>query len=132
MTNMNENKKRILLVEDEEEMIKAIKLRLEANDFEVLVASDGVSAVNLVHKERPDLVILDIMLPKMDGFTVARILKFDSLYENIPIIILSARMQKSDFAKGEEVKADAYITKPFKSEELLAKINQLLADRAND
>jgi DNA-binding response OmpR family regulator len=124
---MKENKKRILLVEDEEEMIKAIKLRLEANNYEVLVANDGISGVNLVHKERPDLIILDIMLPKMDGFAVARILKFDSLYENIPIIILSARMQKSDFAKGEEVKADAYITKPFKSEELLAKINQLIA-----
>ncbi|MFC1571391.1 response regulator transcription factor [Candidatus Margulisiibacteriota bacterium] len=123
---MTDKKKRILLIEDDRDMVAAIRLRLEANHFEVLVAHNGTDGLNLARAENPDLIILDIMLPKLDGFSVCRMLKFDEKYKNLVIIILSAKVQKSDIARGKEVGADAYITKPFKAEELLAKINELL------
>jgi DNA-binding response OmpR family regulator len=121
-------KKRVLLIEDNPDMIEAIRLRLEAHHFEVLLARDGLEGLARARSEKPDLIILDIMLPKMDGFKVCRMLKFDEKFKNIIIIILSAKVQKSDIERGKEVGADAYITKPFKAEELLAKINELLND----
>ena len=120
-------KPRILLIEDDQDMVEAIRLRLEANNYAVLVARDGMEGLNKARTEKPDLIILDIMLPKMDGFNVCRILKFDEKFKNLIIIILSAKVQKSDIERGEEVGAAAYITKPFKSEELLAKIKELLS-----
>ena len=125
---MNDKKKLLmLLVEDEEDMLKAIRLRLEANDYEVIPARDGQEALMKARTEKPDLIILDIMLPKMDGFKVCRMLKFDEKYQNIPIVVVSAKTQKADIERGKEMGADAYITKPFKSEELLKTINELLA-----
>ncbi|NQT30530.1 MAG: response regulator [Candidatus Saganbacteria bacterium] len=117
----------MLLVEDEEDMLKAIRLRLEANGYEVIPACDGQEALMKARTEKPDLIILDIMLPKMDGFKVCRMLKFDEKYQNIPIVVVSAKTQKADIERGKEMGADAYITKPFKSEELLKTINELLA-----
>lgn len=123
---MPDIKKRILIVEDDEALAGAICLRLEANAFEVLLAEDGQEGLEKARTEKPDLIILDIMLPRLDGFTVCRMLKFDEAYKEIPIIMLSARVQKIDIQRGTEVGANAYITKPFKSEELLAKIKELL------
>ncbi|MEA3494058.1 MAG: response regulator [Candidatus Margulisiibacteriota bacterium] len=118
--------KRILVVDDEPDMVNVIKLRLEANKYEVLVASDGPEGLNIARIQRPDLIILDIMLPKMDGFKVSRMLKYDERFKNIPIIMFSAKVQSSDIERGREMGADAYITKPFKAEDLLAKIRELL------
>ena len=123
--------KRILLIEDDADMVEAVKLRLEANNYEVLIARDGPEGLEMARTENPDLIILDIMLPKMDGFNVCRMLKFDEKFKKIIIIILSAKVQKSDIERGTEVGADAYVTKPFKSEELLAKINELLASHGH-
>ena len=86
----------------------------------------GVDGLRLARFSFPDLIILDIMLPKMDGFMVAMFLKFDKKYKHIPIIILSARCQASDIKLGKDIGVDSYITKPFKSEELLGKIRELL------
>jgi len=124
---MSEKPWRILVIEDDKDMSSAIKMRLEANHFEVLTAEDGFEGLAKARSEKPDLIILDIMLPKIDGFNVCRMLKFDEKYKNLIIIILSAKVQQSDIEKGKEVGADAYITKPFKAEELLAKINEMLA-----
>lgn len=124
---MSDKKPRILLIEDDQDMVEAIRLRLEANKYEVLVARDGLEGLDKARSEKPDLIILDIMLPKLDGFKLCRMLKFDEKYKNVIIIILSAKVQKSDVLRGEEVGADGYITKPFKSEELLEKINELLS-----
>jgi DNA-binding response OmpR family regulator len=121
------NKKRILLVDDEKDLVYAVTLQLEANNFEVLLAYDGQEALDKVHREKPDLIILDLMLPKIDGFKVCRMLKFDEKYKHIPIILFSARAQESDKEIGKEVRADSYITKPFDSEELLGKIKELLS-----
>lgn len=117
---------RILIIEDDQGVIEALRIRLEANNYEISVARDGLEGLDKARSEKPDLIILDIMLPKMDGFKVCRMLKFDEKFKNIKIIILSAKVQKLDVERGKEVGADAYITKPFKSEELLATIKDLL------
>ncbi len=121
-----ENVAKILVIEDDNDMANAIKMRLEANNYAVIVEKDGMEGLTRARKEKPDLILLDIMLPKMDGFNICRMLKFDEKYKSIKIIILSAKVQQSDIDRGSEVGADAYLSKPFKSEELLAKIEELL------
>lgn len=120
-------KKRLLLVDDERDLVDLIKMRLEASGYEVLVAYDGQEALEKARSEKPDLIILDIMLPKIDGYKVCRMLKFDESYRAIPIIMFSARAQESDKKTGERVGADAYIVKPFEPGLLLNKISELLA-----
>jgi len=119
-------KNKILLVEDDSYLVKAITIRLEANDFEVVAAIDGEEGLAKARSEKPDLIILDIMLPKMSGFDICRKLKIDKLYRDIPIIMLTAKFQPSDIEFGKEMGADAYITKPFDSQVLLTKIEELL------
>ncbi len=123
------NKKKILLVDDEQDMVYAVKMQLEADGFQVLTAPDGQEGLDKARKESPDLVILDLMLPKIDGYKVCRMLKFDEKYKKIPIIIYTARAQAVDEKLGYEVGADAYMTKPFDPKKLLAKINELLNRR---
>lgn len=119
-------KKRILVVDDEFELVKAIQIRLEQADYDVIVAYDGQEALEKARKEKPDLIVLDLMLPKIDGYKVCRMLKFDDKYKQIPIIMLTARGQESDQKTGYETGADAYMTKPFQHEVVLAKIKELL------
>ncbi len=120
------DKKRILLVDDEKDLVETVTFRLEANNYEVIPAYDGQEALEKAKKEKPDLIILDLMLPKMDGYKVCRMLKFDEKYKKIPIILFSARAQETDKKMGEEVGAEAYITKPFEPQALLAKIRELI------
>lgn len=119
-------KKRILLIEDEVDMVYALTLQLEAMHYEVLSATDGQTGLDMAHKVKPDLIILDLMLPKIDGYKICRMLKFDEKYKKIPIIMFTARVQDQDKKLGQDVGADAYITKPFDSQVLLGKINTLL------
>jgi len=119
-------KKRILLVDDEKDLLEVVKLRLEASGYEVLVSADGQSALEAARREKPDLIILDLMLPKLDGYKVCRMLKFDEKYKFIPIIMFSARGQETDKQLGKEVGADAYITKPFEPKVLIEKIDELI------
>jgi two-component system alkaline phosphatase synthesis response regulator PhoP len=121
-----QTKKKILIVEDEPQIRMGLKMRLERNDYEVLEAEDGVAGLSLARSEKPDLIILDIMLPKMDGYQMARMLKFDEKFKSIPIVMLTARSQQTDRDTGQAVGADAYVTKPYKSEELLATISKFL------
>jgi DNA-binding response OmpR family regulator len=116
----------ILLVDDELDILAMLKMRLEANDFEVITAIDGLEALEKARNNKVALIILDLMLPKMDGYKVCRMLKFDERYRNIPVIILTARSQKIDKEMAEGVNADAYITKPFEPQELITKIQELL------
>lgn len=124
---MEAKSKKILLVEDEPDFRLAVRLRLEAHGYEVIEAADGAVGLDLARNQGPDLIILDIMLPKMEGYKVARLLKFDEKYRRIPIIMLTARSQQSDKETGLAVGADAYMTKPFKPEELLETMAKLLA-----
>ena len=120
------DKKRILLVDDEVQLVEVVKMRLEANNYEVIPAYDGQEALDKARKIKPDLIILDLMLPKMDGYKVCRMLKFDEKYKNIPIVMFTARAQDSDEKLGYEVGADGYIIKPFEPKALLDKIAELL------
>jgi DNA-binding response OmpR family regulator len=123
------DKKRILLAEDEKDMVYAVTLQLEASGYEVLSASDGQEALAKARKEKPDLMILDLMLPKMDGYKVCGLLKADTRYNKIPIIMFTARAQEADIQMGKEVGANAYLTKPFEPKVLLGKIQELLSHK---
>ncbi len=118
--------KKILVIDDEALLQMGVVIRLKAAGFEVLTASDGMEGLEMARKEEPDLILLDLMLPKMDGYKVCRMLKFDAKHKNIPIIMVTARAQDVDKSMGAEAGANAYITKPFDHRELLDKINELL------
>jgi CheY-like chemotaxis protein len=119
-------KKRILVVEDQAVIVDMLKMRLEANNYEVITAGDGQEGLEKAHKENPSLIILDIMLPKMNGYKVCQLLKADPKYNTIPIIISSGRTPQEIRKVGKEVGADAYVSKPFEAEVLLSKIKELL------
>ena len=118
--------KKILLVDDEPHIIMMLENRMKHVGYEVITACDGQEALTKAKKEKPDLIILDLMLPKLDGYKVCRMLKFDEKYRNIPIIIFTARAQEADVKLGQEVGADAYLTKPFEPNILLAKVEELV------
>ena len=118
--------KKILIVDDEIDLVEMLTIRLEANNYQVIFSADGQDGLDKARTEKPDLIILDLMLPKIDGYKVCRMLKFDEKYKQIPIILFTARAQESDMRLGEEVGADAYVTKPFEPSILLDKISELL------
>lgn len=122
------SQKKILVVDDEIAMTKVVEIRLRAAGYDVILAHDGQEGLEKAKSENPDLMILDLMLPKMDGFKVCGLLKSDARYKKIPIIIYTARVQDSDQQLGKEVGADAYITKPFDPQVLLGKVKELLAE----
>lgn len=117
---------KILIVDDEPNIILLVGTRLKANGYEVISASDGQAGLEKAQKESPDLIILDLMLPKMDGYKVCGFLKRDYRYAKIPVIMFTAKAQDEDKRLAEEMGADAYLVKPFKPEELLAQIQALL------
>ena len=120
--------KRILIVDDEVQLVEMVKMRLEAAGYPVITAYDGQEALEKAKKEKPDLIILDLMLPKMDGYKVCGLLKNDNRYANIPIIMFTARAQEEDIALGKSLGAEAYITKPFDPKLLLTKIKELIGE----
>lgn len=120
--------KRILIVDDEPDLLEMVQINLEMEGFECIVAYDGFRALDRVRKERPDLIILDVMLPGMNGYKVCRLLKFDEKYKQIPIIMLTAEAQRADRLLGEETGADYYMTKPFDADKLLAKVKELTGE----
>ena len=124
---MLQSGKKILLVEDEPEFRLALRTRLEANGYDIIEAEDGATGLNTARHQNPDLIILDVMLPKMDGFKVARLLKFDVKYKNIPLMMLTVMSQASDRKMGQAVGADAYLTKPYQPQELLDTISTLVS-----
>lgn len=106
-------KKKILVVDDEPDIQTIVSARLMSMGFEVLLAKDGQEGLDLARKELPDVILLDLMLPKLDGYKVCRMLKFDKTYENIPVIIFSAKGSDADKKLAEQAGADAYMVKPF-------------------
>ncbi len=118
--------KKILMVDDEVDLVETVRFPLEMEGYHVLVSYNGEDALNQARKENPDLIILDIMLPKLDGYKVCRLLKFDERYKHIPIIMLTAKTQEKDKLLGKETGADEYITKPFEIDELMEKVKNYL------
>ncbi|MDX9707966.1 MAG: response regulator [Trichloromonas sp.] len=121
------NKKKILIVEDEESLLKLESILLISKGFEVKGVSNGRAALEAVAEDKPDLVLLDIMLPEIDGFEVCRQLKSDPATRHIPVIMLTAKKSREDMVRGEKVGADWYITKPFKSAMVIETIQRFLA-----
>ena len=123
--------KKILIVEDEESLLKLESILLTTKGYLVHGATTGLAALEAVAKEAPDLILLDIMLPGMDGFEVCERLKTNPETKHIPIILLTAKKTPEDVSRGEEVGADQYITKPFKSAMVMETIERLLARGAS-
>ncbi len=121
-----EPRPRVLVVDDEVDLVAVLRFGLEVEGFEVSVAYDGEAGLQLAQAESPDLVLLDLMLPKLDGYKVCRMLKFDERYRHIPIVILSARNGDEDRRLALEMGAESYITKPFELKEVVAQIRQKL------
>jgi two-component system alkaline phosphatase synthesis response regulator PhoP len=118
--------KKILIVDDEIDLVETVRFPLELEGFDVLVSHNGEDALNQARKESPDLIILDLMLPKLDGYKVCRLLKFDQKYKHIPILMLTAKTQEKDKILGMETGADEYITKPFEMDYLVEKVKAYL------
>ncbi len=118
--------KRILVVDDEVDLVQTIQFSLELEGYKVLVAHNGEDGLNQARREKPDLILLDIMLPKLDGFKVCRLLKFDEQYKHIPILMLTAKTQEKDKSLGAETGAEEYITKPFDMQDLIEKVKKYL------
>ena len=119
-------KEKILIVEDEKDIIKMLEYNLKKEGFKVIDARDGEDALDLAVREYPDLILLDLMLPGIDGLDVCKTLKKESKTSLIPIIMLTAKSQESDKVVGLELGADDYITKPFSPRELIARIKAVL------
>ena len=119
-------KEKILIVEDEKDIIKMLEYNLKKEGFRTISAYDGEDAIDLAMREHPDIVLLDLMLPGIDGLEVCKSLKAEKKTKDIPIIMLTAKSQESDKILGLELGADDYVTKPFSPRELLARIKAVL------
>jgi DNA-binding response OmpR family regulator len=117
---------RILVVDDDKSIVKVVRAYLEQSGYQVLTAGDGEAALHVLRHERPDLVILDLMMPNRDGWDVTRIVRADKVLAALPIIMLTARVEDTDKIVGLELGADDYIAKPFNAREVVARVNALL------
>ena len=120
-------KQKILIVEDEESLLKLESILLTSKGYDVRGVSNGRETLDAIAEEKPDLVLLDIMLPEIDGFEVCQRIKDDPATKEIPVIMLTAKKSREDMARGEKVGADWYITKPFKSVMVIETIQRFLA-----
>ncbi|HCC43220.1 MAG TPA: DNA-binding response regulator [Gammaproteobacteria bacterium] len=120
------NREKIVVIEDEPDIVEVISYNLKREGFNVLAVDRGDESINLIRNQSPSLIILDLMLPGMDGLSVCRQLKSDPMVNDIPVIIISAKGEESDIVVGLEMGADDYLTKPFSPRELLARVKAVL------
>jgi DNA-binding response OmpR family regulator len=120
------SKKSILVIEDTKSVRQILAAMLLEEGYEVITAIDGRDGLEMARREKPDLIILDVMLPEMNGYEVCCHLKFDEDYERIPIILLTARRKEADRQKALQACADVYLTKPFERETLMQEVHRLL------
>jgi DNA-binding response OmpR family regulator len=118
----------ILIVDDEPSIVVPVQFLMEQQGYRVIAAENGHDALDLIYKYKPDLVLLDIMLPGIDGYEVCEIVRLNPTYRNIKIIFLTAKGREVEIAKGLALGADAYVTKPFSNAELVAKVKAVLED----
>ncbi len=117
---------RILVVDDDKEIVRLLRAYLEQAGYQVISAYDGETALHMLRRERPSLVVLDLMLPDRDGWDITRIVRNDSALESTPIIMLTARIEDADKIVGLELGADDYVTKPFNPREVVARVRSVL------
>ena len=120
-------KQKILIVEDEESLLKLESILLTSKGYQVQGVANGAAALEAISEDPPDLVLLDIMLPEIDGFEVCQRIKQNEETKHIPVIMLTAKKSREDMSRGEKVGADWYITKPFKSAMVIETIQRFLA-----
>lgn len=118
--------KRILIVDDEPNIVVSLEFLMKREGFEVAVAGDGETALRLIEEKRPDLVLLDIMLPKKNGFEVCQAIRANPDWQAVKVVMLTAKGRDTDVAKGLALGADAYMTKPFSTRELVQKVREML------
>jgi len=118
--------KKILIVDDEQDIVETLKFILEANGYSCFCAYNGEDGLNKAKEIMPNLIILDVMMPKINGYKISRLLKYDNKYKDIPIIMVTARSQEQDKLIGEETGVNEYISKPFELEEILAAVKKYL------
>ena len=119
---------RILIVDDEPNIVVPLEFLMKREGYEVAVAGDGQAALEAVARGAPDLVILDVMLPKLSGFEVCRRIRADPRWVGLKVLMLTAKGRDQEMEKGLGLGADAYVTKPFSTEDLVAKVGQLLGE----
>jgi DNA-binding response OmpR family regulator len=117
---------RILVVDDDKEIVRLVQAYLEQAGFQVLTAHDGETALHSLRRDRPDLVVLDLMLPDRDGWDITRLVRRDTVLAKTPIIMLTARVEDADKIVGLELGADDYVTKPFNPREVVARVRSVL------
>lgn len=119
--------KKILVVDDEKHIVRLVEVNLQRAGYEVVVAYDGVQALDVVKREKPDMIVLDVMMPRMNGFEVLKNLKANPETQEIPVIMLTAKAQDADIFKGWQSGVDSYLTKPFSPMELLTFVKRIFA-----
>lgn len=121
------NKKKILIVDDEPNIVMSLEYTFKKNDFEVFIARDGSEAIEILKSQIPDLVLLDIMMPNVDGYQTLKHIRSNAQTKNIKVIFLTAKNKASDIQKGLTLGVDKYLTKPFSIKKIMAEINELIA-----
>jgi len=123
--------KKILIVDDEQDIVESLKFVLESYDYTCYCAYNGEDGLKLARDIIPDLIILDVMMPRINGYKISRLLKFDKKYKDIPILMVTARAQEEDKLIGEETGADEYITKPFDLDDVVKIVKKYLEREEN-
>lgn len=119
--------KKILIVDDEPNIVMSLEYTFKKNNYEVFIARDGQEALDIVKNNIPDLIILDVMMPMVDGYNTLEQIKKDNTLQHIKVIFLSAKNKESDIEKGMALGADAYLTKPFSIKKVVDQVNELLS-----
>lgn len=120
---------RILIIDDEPNIVLSLEFLMKREGFEVAVAGDGEGALRAMAERRPDLIILDVMMPKLNGFEVCQRIRAEPALRGVRVLMLTAKGRETEMKKGLEVGADAYVTKPFSTKELVVEIRRLLQAR---
>lgn len=126
---MKDGTPKVLVVDDEPELLESLAGGLRVQGYQVITAKDGITAVNAARSESPNLILLDLMLPLLDGFRILKLLKADERYRGIPVIVVTARANAEDWTLAMECGADDWLTKPVKMEELLEKVRSLVVNK---
>ena len=126
---MSAEPKVVLVADDNEDILALVTFRLERAGYTVIQAHDGEEALRMAGEHRPSLAILDLMMPRLDGYEVTRGIRGDPAIADMPVVLLTARSQEADVARGFEVGADDYIRKPFSPQELLSRVQAILGRR---
>lgn len=132
MAESDESKKLILLVDDDEHILRSLEIYLKMEEFRVITAAGGKEALDILNETRPDLIVLDIMMPEIDGFQVLEFIKSKQEIHTVPVIMLTAKSQDVDVLKGYQEGVASYMTKPFNLNELVDNINLIFESISSD